>query len=63
MLNFKYNNIIIKIGPLGQQLDNMMGGNPNPTSVQYGAAMQEAASDAWINRNVPGGVNSRFQYA
>ncbi len=25
-----------------------------------GAALQEAATDAWINQNIPGGVNSKF---
>ncbi len=31
--------MFVNLGPLGHMLDNMMGGNPNPTfSQMYGAA-------------------------
>jgi hypothetical protein len=38
--NFRnQNNRYYYLGPLGQMLDNMMGGNPNPTFGQmYGAS-------------------------
>ena len=35
----------------------MYGTGYNPAS----AALQEAVSDQWINQNIPGGVNSKFQ--
>ncbi len=33
----KYSKIILNLGPLGEMIDNMAGGNPNPTLGQiYG---------------------------
>ena len=41
----------------------MYGQGYNPYQAQAQANLQEAVTDAWINQNVPGGVNSKLVFS